>query len=371
MKTSIKTILMLSAFVLSSYGQDRDAMDQFFKSYISDSSEAPMTALVIYLENNEKGFSYQKGFGTMSTQDYTEVSKNSPFKTASITKMFTATLVLQLVEQGKLKLSDKISHLLKHKDYINFQDLHQFNGASYGKDITIEQLLNHTSGLADIFTDTEDKFIQLFMSDPTRQWNPEILFKTYYDFNLNAQAHFVPGTDFYYSDTNYFLLGLLIEEITKDPLAKAYRKGILEPAKMYDTYFEYHEVATQEMDMPSTYLQNTELNADINTSFDWAGGGLVSTTQDLALFMHALFDNTLIKNQELLDKMIFDNGNGYGYGIFIYQFENDTYYGHSGYWGSMVCHNPNKDKTLALSINQSDPDFSFSELIKKSLKFMD
>lgn len=371
MNKSLIGILIISCFLNFSYGQNSERIDSYYQSLLSNDEAKPVTALLVRLENGKTGTIIHKGFGSNSLSDTASVLPDSPYKTASVTKMFTATLILQLIEQHKLQLTDKISELLSDQSYINFNQLHIYKGKPYAHEITIEQLLNHTSGLADIFSDTEEAFIQLFMSNPTKQWNTEDLFNTYYNFGLNTQAHFKPGDDYYYSDTNYFLLGLLIEKLTRTSLAEAYRSYIIEPAGLKHTFFEYHEASTNDIRMFSTYLQDIELTADLNTSFDWAGGGLVSTTTDLSLFMKALFDGQLIKGKVLFQKMLFNSGSRYGYGIFIYNINGHNFYGHSGYWGNMVCHDPERELTLAVSVNQSDPGFSFNELIKKSLKFIE
>lgn len=371
MKKLLLIYLVIICFHGFSHAQNSEAIDSYYQSFLSNDEAKPLTALLVRLENKRTGTILHKGYGSNSITDTSKVVPNSPYKTASVTKMFTATLILQLIEQNKLQLSDRVSEVLSNELFVKFDQLHMYKGKPYAHEITVEQLLNHTSGLADIFSDTEEAFIQLFMSNPTKQWTTEDLFNTYYDFGLNTQAHFKPGEDYSYSDTNYFLLGLIIEKLTLTSLAEAYRSYIIEPARLKHTYFEYHEAPTNDISMPSTYLQDTELSTDLNTSFDWAGGGLVSTTSDLSLFIQALFDGQLIKDNGLFQKMIYNSGSRYGYGIFIYNVNGHTFYGHSGYWGNMVCHDPQRELTLAVSVNQSDPGFSFKELIKKSLKFIE
>jgi D-alanyl-D-alanine carboxypeptidase len=370
MKHTIHSFLFATAICMTMNAQKAKELDALFTSYLSTDPNAPVTAILVNLENAKSGFSYKKGFGRHSLESSEKVHKNSPFKIASITKILTATVILQLAESGGLTLEDKASDLLKGTSYIKFDDLHKFNGRSYGIELTVKQLLTHTSGLADIFTDAESEFIELFAIDPTKQWTPKSLFDTYYNLGLNSKAHFKPGDGFYYSDTNYFLLGLIIEQITGLSLAENYRTRVLRPAQMKNTYFEYHEASRNKENMPSTYLQSMEINKDINTSFDWAGGGIVSTTEDMSLFMRALFNHRLIKDMGLFKQMIADTGTGYGMGISMYSINNQIFYGHGGYWGSLVCFNPDTQESLVISINQSDPPFRFNELLRQTLVLM-
>ncbi|MEM1002567.1 MAG: serine hydrolase domain-containing protein, partial [Bacteroidota bacterium] len=202
------------------------------------------------------------------------------------------------------------------------------------------------------------------LENPQKQWTPKDLFKFYYDYDLNNRAHFKSGKDFYYSDVNYFLLGLIIEKTTGMPLAEAYRNYILEPAGMSNTYLEYHEAPTNDLVMTSSYIGGMEINEDISTSFDWAGGGLVSTTKDLNLFMKALFSKKLIKNEKLFEEMITDSKNRYGYGLFLYNFSGVRFYGHSGFWGSDVFYNPDEKITMVISLNQTELPFSHKEFVR-------
>ena len=340
-------------------------LDEHFATHLSYNPEQPVANILVYLENGKNDFVYNKGFGQISLSDDTPVQKDSPFKIASITKLFTSTLILQLVENGNLKLDDKVVNLIGEIDYVHFDQLLMLDGKNYGNQITVQQLLNHTSGLADLFTDTLEEFMGLFLENPQKQWKTEDLFDLYYAFNLNNRAHYKPGKDFYYSDVNYFLLGLIIEKYTELSLADAYRTYILEPAGMAKTYFEYHENSRNNLPFPSSYMESIEINPNLNTSFDWAGGGLVSTTYDLNLFMKALFNRTLVKSDSLLEEMLSESGDRYGYGVILYNFDEVRFYGHSGFWGSHLFYNPDKDITMVISVNQTDLAYSQRDFIKK------
>lgn len=357
-------ILALIVFHCSVAQNTEQELDWHIASHLSEHEEQPVANILVYLENGKTDFVYNKGLGQLSVTNEMPVQKDSPFKIASVTKMFTATLILQLVEEGKFKLNDKAIDLIGDIDYVQFDKLMRIKDNSYGSEITVRQLLNHTSGLADLFTDTQEEFMGTFFENPQKQWTTEDLFDLYYDFNLNKRAHFKPGKDFYYSDVNYFLLGLIIEKCSKLPLAQAYRTYILEPAGMKNTYFEYHENSTNPLPFPSSYMGHIEIHQELNTSFDWAGGGLVSTTYDLNLFMKALFNGKLIKDKSLFEEMISESGDRYGYGLILYSFDDVRFYGHSGFWGSGVYYNPDLEICMVISVNQTDVPFSNREFMR-------
>lgn len=363
-KTTLLLVLFTLAIVAMVPAQNlNQKLDSYFKTHLSESPDQPVANILVYLENEKKDFVYHKGFGNLSVSDDTAVSPNSPFKTASITKLFTATLMLQLVEEGKFKLDDTAVKLIGDQTFVGFDKLMMLDGKNFGKVITVRQLLNHTSGLADIFTDTQEEFMNLIFENPQKQWSVADLFETYYQFGLHERAHFKPGDDFYYSDMNYFLLGLIIEKYREMPLVKAYRTYILEPVGMSNTYFEYHEAATNTLAFPSLYMGDIEVNTNINTSFDWAGGGLVSTTYDLNLFMKALFGKQLIKQEDLFHAMITDSRDRYGFGMFLYNFNGVRFYGHSGFWGSDVFYNPEEGITMVVSVNQTNLPYKHYEFV--------
>ena len=365
-KATLFISLLLITIACAVKGQSKDKkLDDYFKAKLSNNSEQPVATILVYLENEENDLVYHKGFGQLSVVDKTPVLAKSPFKIASVTKMFTSTLILQLVEEKRISLNDQVSALIGDIQFVGFDRLMLFEDKNYSHEITVKHLLSHTSGLADIFTDTEEEFMGELLSNPERQWAVKDLFSFYYKHGLHERAHFKPGKGYYYSDINYFLLGLIIEKYRGISLAKAYRKFILKPAEMKHTYFEYHEVATNPLPFPSSYIGNIELNKNTNTSFDWAGGGLVSTTYDLHLFMKALFDKKLFKSDKLHREMITDARNRYGYGIFLYEINGERFYGHGGYWGSDVFYSPSKKITMIVSVNQTNVPFKHNEFIKE------
>ena len=201
------------------------------------------------------------------------------------------------------------------------------------------------------------------------QWNPEKLFGKYYEYGLNEQAFNIPGEGYHYTDVGYFLLGLCIEKITGTSLAEQYRKRIIGPLEMKNTYFEYHEEFEPKIEMAHAYYGDIDATKNINTSPDWAAGGWAATTQDLTTFIHALFENELFQNENTLQEMIDDDR--YGMGIAVQHLKGSTYYGHFGFWGSCILYNPEKKITVCLSLNQVEPKFNTSKFLMKVVQMVE
>jgi len=163
----------------------------------------------------------RKGYGMADVKKGVKVTPDMIFRIASITKQFTAVAVLQLVQAGKVSLTDPISKYVPEFD-------------TRGKTITIENLLTHTSGLFNV-TALDD-----FDSQITRDFKPiEVA-------NLIAgkPLEFEPGSQFKYSNTNYILLGMLIEKVTGRTYAENLEKSIAKPLGLTDTRYSRDDALT-------------------------------------------------------------------------------------------------------------------------------
>ena len=198
----------------------------------------------------------------------------------SITKTFTATMILRLVDQKKLRLDDPVS-------------IYRLNVPN-GKAITIRELLNMTSGL---FNYTEDENFQkdAFLNNPQRVWNPgEVLAIAY-----SHQPYFAPGQGWHYSNTNYILLGVLLEQITGMPIEKVFQQEIFKPLGMVHTSFPQQTNPAISQPHPQGYIYltspTTPIDAtDWNPSWAWTAGAAISTAHDLTIWARALATGQLV-----------------------------------------------------------------------------
>ncbi len=234
---------------------------------------------------------------------------------ASVGKLFTATIVGMLHDKGFLDFEDRIE---KYLDADLMSGLHFYKGKDYSGDITIKHLLNQTSGLNDIFFPLLKKMI----GDP----NFEITVKGALHWGKNnTKPVGKPGQRHYYTDTNYYLLGLLIENITKKSFHETIHEMIFNPLGMENAYINGYSSPKAKAQLPSAHIYLYNINFIDNkkvAKIDYAGGGVVAPLSEYLLFMKALVNNQLVK-AETLHKMIYDDikmgfpaiGFDYGYSI--------------------------------------------------------
>jgi len=202
------------------------------------------------------------------------------FRIGSITKVFTATVVLQLAAEHKMDLEQPVQRYLPDLFPSDFPP------------VTVGQLLNHTSGLpSPVLPEevTEEDLQEM-------NWTPEQVVRLAFD----NKMEFEPGTRQHYVNINYFLAGLLIERITGNPYELEVQQRIVQPLQMTNTYMPgsdtrmtgvyAHGYQTVEQEGHTTLADVTEGSP----SFTWAAGQIISTTSDLNTFMTALFSGQLL-----------------------------------------------------------------------------
>jgi len=231
--------------------------------------------------------------------------------------LFTATVIGILHDKGLLNFDDKI---VKYLDKDLTRGLHVHKGKDYSGDISIKHLLKQTSGLKDVFYPLFKKMID----DP----NLEMTVREALEWaKTNLKPAGKPGQKHFYTDTNYYLLGLIIENITKKPFHEAVHIMILEPLKMDNAYINgYSEPKSKPQYPPAhIYLLNTNFIENKRIAkIDYAGGGVVAPLSEYLFFMKALVNGQLVK-ESTLNKMIYDDINmgfpviGFDYGYSIWK----------------------------------------------------
>src|SRR4028119_2314806 len=193
----------------------------------------------------------------------------------SVTKTFTATLLLQAAEERLLSLDDTIDQYVK--------------GVPNGDKITLRQMSDMTSGIAS-YTANEQWANEL-LSDPHRVWKPEELAQI----GIKDSPLFDPGTEWFYSNTNYTLLGLVLEKVTDKPIGDLYREQIIEPLDLKNTSFP----KPSDSSIPEPHAQGYTLqgqssggkpidSTDWSPSEAWTAGQMISTVDDLLVSGRAL-----------------------------------------------------------------------------------
>jgi CubicO group peptidase (beta-lactamase class C family) len=250
---------------------------------------------------SEKGeVIYKKGFGMANMEWDIPNQSNTKHRLGSITKQFTAMLIVQLVEQGKLKLDVPIITYLPDYPKPN------------GEKITIHHLLTHTSGIPNYTS-----FPDFFKNKSREPYSPDEFVKVFADSTLD----FTPGEKFSYSNSGYFLLGVIIEKVAGKSYEEVLKENILIPLKMKDTGYDHHNVILKNRASGYERSGSSYINANyLDMSIPYAAGSLYSTAEDLYLWDQALYTEQILPKEfiELLfNPYISAFGSNYGYGWVI------------------------------------------------------
>jgi D-alanyl-D-alanine carboxypeptidase len=262
------------------------------------------------------------GASGLARDGLTRLDGNSPFAIASITKTFTAALVLQLIDERRLSLDDRVGELLPNMPV--------------PADVTVEQLLRHTSGIADLLNPLRDRL----NAATERLWQPgEVVAAV-------PQPWFAPGTGWAYSNTNYVLLGMIVERAGDRAFRKQLRDRILSPLGL-DTTGELLSRGAPPLMAPS-----------------WASafgpsGCMYASAHDLLRWGDALYGGRVLSPRALRHMIDFKR-HGYGMGAEKIKVGEVAGYGHSGLlrgYTSLLVHVPDSGITLVLmgTTNMFDP----------------
>jgi D-alanyl-D-alanine carboxypeptidase len=363
------TLCFFSASAQSDFALKTSRIDSLMRAHIVSDGKRPVHSFLLYAHNKTTGFEFHQGVGTVG-RNHEVIDAGYQYNVASITKTVVATIILQLEEEGKLRVEDKAASYLNGLDFLRFDDFQYWHDSACARDLTIEQLLQHTSGIADIFTDAATRFNISVLLHKKRQYTTEMIIQKYYQYHLNKKALHKPGQGYHYSDMNYMLLGFIIEQVTGKSLPQAVRERILEPCGMTDTYFEFYESRQDSGKRIDAFLNRINMTRDINTSYEWGGGGLVSTTQDMATFIESLFNLKFFRYEATLNKMIDFSatskfGANYGMGIYKYELNGKVFYGHGGFYGSVLAYSPAEKVTFSANIGQANPPYDTGKLVQE------
>lgn len=271
------------------------------------------------------------------------VRPETVFQLASVTKTYTAALVLLLAEDGALGLDETLS--VWYPDFVN------------ASRITIRQLLNHTSGLHDPMQEAD--YVGAVLSDPTRRWTPEDIFARM------KEPYFEPGAGWHYTNTGYHLLGRILERVTGEPLARLVRRRLLEPMGLESTYFGAVDSVPSQVAHAFIDVNDDGSPEDVSLFLSnigfltsaGAAGAVLASAADAARYAEALHTGALLSAQshEAMTSWV-DRPDGHRYGLGLLRIELDgtVLYGHRGNsagFSAAVWHVPDVDVTIAVLTN--------------------
>ena len=239
-------------------------------------SHSSIKSAVLRIESGDDKFSWVGATGEMKEEDY--------FFIASVTKLFVTAVVMGLIEEGRIRLDDLISNHLPEKYW---ESIHVFKGVDYSPELKVLHLISNTSGLPDYFFHKQDNgrtVADELMEGKDEPWDLERTI----DLVKNLRPKFKPGKKgkAAYSDTNYQLLGKVIENITGKPIAEVFQERIFSKLNIDNTYV-YSDVKDQRP-VPFYFKERKLLLPNYMTSIA-VEGGIVSTTEDLMTFLKAFF----------------------------------------------------------------------------------
>ncbi|MFI5534021.1 serine hydrolase domain-containing protein [Kitasatospora sp. NPDC051853] len=263
-------------------GPRRDVVQQRLDALVKD--DGMPAALATVKGRDGRSRSYTAGVGDVVTK--AKVPVDGQVRIGSNTKAFTAVVVLQLVAEGKVGLDAAVDTYLP--------GLVRGEGID-GRKITVRQLLQHTSGLPEYVNQGA------VLSDPGRYYEPRELL----DAALAQKAHFAPGTQWEYNNTNYLLAGLIIQKVTGRPLGEEVTKRVIDRIGLRHTSFPAPGDRTIHEAHPKGYQRTADGSlrdyTELDPSWGWAAGAVVSTNSDVNRFYGALLTGRLLPAAQLAE----------------------------------------------------------------------
>jgi D-alanyl-D-alanine carboxypeptidase len=356
----IVLLLVPLALCASSCGDNSfssETQDKLAETVGKVMKEYKIPGVIVGIWQKGKG-QYTEAFGKAKLAGNNPMRVEHLFRIASITKTFTANAVLQLVDEKKLSLDDKVSKF----DWST--------GLPNADQITIRMLLNHTSGYPDLENDTPE-FMQIRFGDPTKVWTHEEIL----DWGRKMNPLFPPGTGYHYTNFGYYLLGMMIESVTgrtaeqeierlcADKLGLGNTRLANMPAylvsKPHSNGYAMRDQVPPEVTIPGkTNIVDT---VRWNTTASWTAGGVVSDLNNMKVWIESVASGSLL-SPEMREAQIKDavpitdsaNGPSYGLGVNIIKMQagemrwhNGAVLGYSSYAGSL----PDNSLTIVIFCN--------------------
>ncbi len=323
-----KIYIIVIAFLISTFSVTSQQVKNKKIDSLLTSLEINNTVMgTLFITKNNKEV-YSRSIGYSSVEDEIKASEKTKYRIGSITKVYTATMIFQLVDQGKLSLDQHLSDF-----FPNIQNANK---------ITIGNLLNHRSGIYNLTRSNDFNPYEM-------QLKREMLAKI---------EKFEPDNDpdfkTEYSNTNFILLGYILEEIYSQSYSKILKNKISDSLNLSNTYYgDFINVENNEA-LSYTFNEKWEKSNETHMSLPHGAGAIVSTPEEVTTFMNALMEGKLISEKSLDQlKVITD---GIGYGIAQFTIYDRIIYGHNGGidgFTSLLIHEPKEKITVAFTCNGS------------------
>ncbi|MEC4090327.1 serine hydrolase domain-containing protein [Pseudoalteromonas rubra] len=337
---------------------------------IYEADKALIPGIQALIDFNQGGVVWRGAVGYRDAQQTQVLKTDTPFRIASISKLLSAAVTFSMIDEGLFTLDTPITALISPEDMpqgYSIEDLHVAQGIKRGGSLTIRQLLDQSTGIRDFISYLHDplapdtrSFIAALQGgedDIPALWRSDLLIVDLLERGLTQNLEAMPGEKHLYGNSNTDLLAWALEKHTKKRFEQLLYERVLQPLGMDNTYMDRHEpmrgseqiahhyfYIPEHEEIPSELSGNHNVVAlEVNTSFAWAGGGMVSTLDDLNVFMTALHQGHLVEDPQLQTEIaehwlseVPEEGVQEHYGLAQERFDFEGYSttGHSGFWGT-------------------------------------
>jgi len=314
----------------------------FSTSLVAQNRYHKIDSLLNYLNKNEKFMGslsiregdkvvFSKGYGFADADQKVKADNTTKYKVGSITKIFTAVMTMQLIEEKKLRLETKLTKF--------------FPKLENADKISIEDLLHHRSGIKDYIN--QDSLTQEELDSPN-------LKQTIINKIVNYKSIAEPNTKFEYSNSNYYLLGSIIETITKKSYAENIENRIVKKIGLQNTYYPTEQVNISKKESFSYLFDGAKWQKyeEWKNDIAYAAGAVISTPNDLTAFLYELFEGKLVKKSSL--ESMKELKDSYGKALMQMPFGERKFYGHTGgieSFRSVVGYYPSEKVGISLIVN--------------------
>ena len=297
--------------------------------------------------------------GASGSSDGTDTLKTDMlFGIGSNTKTFTSSIIMLLTQDSLLSLDDSIYHWIPNYNFVD-------------SNITIHQLLNHTSGIYDYAhnTATQDSFLL----KPEKFWTADEILNTFLD-----TAYFPKGTSYHYSNSEYLILGMIIEAITGETYIQQLHSKILDPLNLSHTFLDQYDSLNGPIAHVWYDVFDNNVTYDLNAlgiprtalfSSAWAAGGIFSTVEDMVNWSKDLFQGKVVNDSSLQQMLDFLPSYDYGLGLMEYNISGRTLWGHGGdaIYMSMLTFSPYDTISIVVLFNDGETTSSQLTAFTKTL----
>jgi len=346
-----------------SRSQRNDPIERELQALVDRACGADGPGAILAVRAPLVGIDWRGASGSFARGARKRLKATDGFRIASMSKTFTATLIMQLVERGELELDARLTEFFP-KAWV--RRVHP-----RGTTITLEHLLTHTAGLWDFAL--SEPWSRELLSDPRKFRHPDEILAWAIEHGGPVGA---VGERHVYSDTGFVILGHVLQRVTGRAYKALCRRRLFRPLGMTETWLEGHEAPRSTLS--HSYSGRWD-GLQLNGSVDWAAGGHVSTVADLQRFLTGLFRDAAVLSPESIDRMLVSVAvpgqpdRRYGLGVGVRRETVDgrlatmqTFWGHGGHWGSFMFYAPAWRAAIAGTVNRAAVDnrWIFSKLVE-------